>query len=73
MNRPSEHLERSLKICDLIEIAHKKQDEISRSPYYDIFGKPGERQSDHIKCTLMILRLQTWYYQSIQKFRECTI
>lgn len=70
---PSAHLERSLKINDLIAVAFKKKEVITYSPYYDVFGKYGERNDDMLKIDMVINRLNTWFLQAVQKARESRI
>lgn len=70
---PSAHIERSLLATDLIAVAYKKKQNIIESPYYEVFGTYGERMKDLLQIDMVINRLQSWFYQSIQKARETRI
>jgi len=71
--KASELLEKSLRISDLIDYAHKKEQNIVNSPYYELFAKPGERTSELVKIRKVIHRLQCYFYKTIELAHESQI
>lgn len=71
--KAAELLEKSLRINDLIDYAHKKEQNIVNSPYYELFGKRGERESELVRIRKVIHRLQCYFYKTIEKARETSI
>lgn len=73
METLSELLNKVDKAQELVFLAMQKRENIAKMPYYDIFGRPGERQNDLNKMTLVILRLQNYFYKKLQQARETRI
>lgn len=73
METLTELLTKADKITCLITKAQEKFDTTANSPYYDTFSNENERKRDLIKMQKVICRLQNWFYNTIEKARECKI
>lgn len=61
------------RINCLIAKAQRKFDIIVKSPFYTEFSNEYERSRDLVKMQMVIFRLQSYYYKTIELAREYRI